>query len=248
MKLFNLPNILTLGNLTSGCLAIFTTFSSTIDEVGKIKLIAILVSISLLLDFLDGMVARALNIKSDLGKELDSLADVVSFGLVPTCIFLLLFNKIDFNCTCPIPVQLRVSHELISIAIVLFSALRLAKFNIDETQASYFRGLATPANTILILSVALTRFLQPDFFLSPYFGNSYFLIGLIVVSCFLLISNIPMFSFKINGFGIKKNDFRYIFLLATIVLLFSFQFAGLFLAILCYILLSLVYKNKIIHS
>lgn len=246
MKLFNLPNALTMANLFCGCLAIITVFSGQLENDLKIKIIAFLVLFSLIFDFLDGMVARALNIKSDLGKELDSLADVVSFGVLPSCILLLLFGKTDFGFY-EFP-YFSIGFEFFSISIALFSALRLAKFNLDETQTSYFRGLATPANTVLILSVALTKFLQPNFFLSSYFGDLSFLIGLIAVSCVLLVSNIPMFSFKITGFGFKKNDFRYFFLLATIVLLFSFQFAGLFLAILCYILLSLIYKNKIIHS
>lgn len=248
MKLLNIPNIITLGNLTSGCLAIFTAFSAQIDNASKIKLIAFFVLVSLILDFMDGMLARALKIKSDLGKELDSLADVVSFGVVPTCILLLLFGKIDFSCACSNFFSFKFSYELISIAVALFSALRLAKFNLDVSQTKYFKGLATPANTIFILSVAMTHFLQPNFELSHYFVHPIFLILLILISCFLLISNIPMFSFKITQFSFSENYFRYIFLIGTIILIVIFQYAGLFFSIIGYVVISIIFRNKITNQ
>src|SRR5690606_20253282 len=163
MKLFTIPNLLTLGNLFCGCLACITICTINFDanpsynisngiSIGFILLFLIG---SLALDLLDGMVARAMKINSEIGVQLDSLADMVSFGLVPGLMMLILLDQFfPINNSG----QLKVVFDIpwlpfLGLLITLFSALRLAKFNVDTEQTTYFKGLATPANTILIFSL-----------------------------------------------------------------------------------------------
>src|SRR5690606_20035732 len=182
MKLFTIPNLLTLGNLFCGCLAIIYLSNYNLNETPIILLT--LLGLSLALDLLDGMVARAMKINSEIGIQLDSLADMVSFGLVPGIImFYMLYTSQESDL---------VSFS--GLIITLFSALRLAKFNVDTEQSTYFKGLATPANTILIFSLFWIQN-QNGFIISKEF-DLYFLIGITLVSCYLLIANVPMFSFK----------------------------------------------------
>ncbi|MFA9289877.1 MAG: CDP-diacylglycerol--serine O-phosphatidyltransferase [Solirubrobacteraceae bacterium] len=242
MKLFTIPNILTLSNLLCGCLVVFSFFNFNLSNEDHIKLISILIFLSLVFDFLDGFIARLLKSNSNIGKELDSLADLISFGLVPSLIMYKVIKQVLYNNTNEFFNQYFL---LFPILIALFSALRLAKFNVDESQSTYFKGLATPANTILILSIGLVYFLQTNSFFYPIFKNIYFLILIILVCSGLLISNIPMFSFKISGSTIKQSYYLVLFVLTTILALFLLKFVGLFLSILLYIIISIIFKNKI---
>lgn len=243
MKLFTIPNLLTLGNLFCGCLAVIYSFSYFSGEMMASIMLVLLIG-SLILDLLDGMVARAMKINSEIGVPLDSLADMVSFGLVPG----LLISKC-LNVSLENIDSLYAFSNLLSyfgIIITLFSALRLAKFNVDTEQSTYFKGLNTPANTILIFSLFWIQS-QKGFIISKEL-DIYILIGITLISCWLLISNIPIFSFKFKGFAWKDNHYKYVFLIISIILLAFFQITALPFIILLYIIISIIFRKKIIHA
>lgn len=245
MKLFTIPNLLTLGNLFCGCLAIITLFSFR-NEINSaqhlssniyINTILILLGLSLLFDLLDGMVARAMKINSEIGVQLDSLADMVTFGVVPGLLMMTLLNSL---------METSSYLQYFGLLITLFSALRLAKFNVDTEQSTYFKGLNTPANTILMFSLFWIQN-QNGFIVSKEF-DIYILIGITILSCWLLISNIPIFSFKFKGFTWKDNHYKYVFLIISIILLALFQITALPFIILLYILISIIFRKKIVHA
>jgi len=258
MKLFTIPNLLTLGNLFCGCLAVVTLFTFqnqlAIEQPQHlspniyIAIVLILLLLSLLFDLLDGMIARAMKINSEIGVQLDSLADMVSFGLVPGLMMLILLDQFfPINNSG----QLKVVFDIpwlpfLGLLITLFSALRLAKFNVDTEQTTYFKGLATPANTILIFSLFWIK-LKNGFIISQEY-DLYFLIGITLVSCYLLIANIPLFSFKFKGFAWKDNDYKYVFLGISLILLILFQMNSVPFIILLYIITSVIFRKKIIHA
>jgi CDP-diacylglycerol--serine O-phosphatidyltransferase len=243
MKLFNLANILTLVNLFAGCAALVLMFSPGY-QVGTlsdgIQYVPIFTLISLIADYFDGMAARLTkSASSGIGKQLDSLADVVSFGVVPaTVLYMLLTFYFRSNSTNESEMQIML-YSSPAFLVALFSALRLAKFNVDERQSESFIGLATPANTILIMGVLLV-FLRNDHGLSHLILNPLLLFGLVGGLSYLLIAEIPMFSFKFKSFGWAGNEIRYMFIIASLVLLAGFKFAGLTLAVVLYILVSVV--------
>jgi len=242
MKLFNIPNIITLLNALAGFVGISFALK------GNWRMAFYMVLLAAILDFFDGLAARLLNQKSSIGKELDSLADAISFGVLPGFImFDLLFNSInlprtvwvfDYFALNPIP--------YIAGLIPLFSILRLAKFNLDEEQSKNFKGLASPANAFLIasFSVCMHVFCKCDPFVK--FLDSYqFLIGLTILSSILLISNIPMFSLKLSSLKWKDNAVQYIFLASSLVIFmlsFPHWYLALSLIIIYYILLSVFWK------
>ncbi|MCB9201933.1 MAG: CDP-diacylglycerol--serine O-phosphatidyltransferase [Flavobacteriales bacterium] len=229
MRLFSIPNILTLLNLLSGSIACILTIQGENAHVLLYFLIG-----SLILDFLDGFVARLTKQYSDIGKELDSLADVISFGLFPgLLIFRLLGGIISLDSLLPI----------IGLLVPLFSALRLAKFNIDTEQALYFKGLNTPTNAILIFSLFYLYEQQQV----QWIQNIYFLIVLVILSCILLISNIPMLSLKFKGTSWKENQIIYLFLIFCLILLTLLQIYAVPILVVAYILISIVFKSKIVR-
>ena len=220
-KLFTLPNIITCLNLVSGCLAIERAFH------GDFLWAFLFVVIAAVFDFLDGFFARLLKAYSEIGKELDSLADMVSFGAAPAFV---LFNYM----------QLHTEAGWLAYAafiIPAFSALRLAKFNLDTRQNEEFIGLPTPANTLLIVSYIYAA--QQNPLLSP--GNSGWalVVGSIILSV-LLVSEIPMFSLKFKRFGWRGNELRYIFLLCSAVLLAVFRLEGVPVILSGYIVVSVI--------
>lgn len=200
---------------------------------------------SLVLDLLDGMIARLLKSSSEIGVQLDSLADMVSFGFLPGA---LMTHMLDVKLTSNHNLILSDGYAMLTyfgFLITLFSALRLAKFNIDSEQTTYFKGLATPANTILIFSLFWIQN-QNGFIISKEW-DLYFLIGITLLSCYLLIANIPLFSFKFKGFAWKDNDYKYLFLIISLILLVLFQMNSVPFIILLYIITSILFKKKIIH-
>jgi len=245
MKLFNLANILTLVNLLAGCAALVLIFSPSY-QVGTLseglQYVPYFTLISLIADYFDGMAARLTKsaTTSGIGKQLDSLADVVSFGVVPSMVLYslltLYFKSVSTNQN-ELQIMLSASPAFL---IALFSALRLAKFNVDERQSESFIGLATPANTILIMGLLLV-FLRNDYNLSHLLLNPLVLFGLVGVLSYLLVAEIPMFSFKFKSFGWSGNEVRYMFIIASLVLLIAFKFAGLSLAVVLYVLVSVVH-------
>jgi len=195
------------------------------------------VAISLIADFFDGMAARVLKTPLGIGKELDSLADVVSFGLLPAAIiFQLLFQYWESRNMGEIN-NLALSSPAFFIA--LFAALRLAKFNVDERQTSGFVGLATPAATIFVIGVLLV-FLHNSFELSAVIFKPLTLYGIVAGLCYLMIAEVPMFSFKLKSFSWKGNEIQFIFLLLVAVLVVTLKFAAVPLSVMLYVLLSLI--------
>lgn len=215
----HIPNLLTCANLFSGCIGIVYAFN------GDLKMVAFFVLLSGIFDFFDGFAARLLHVKSDIGKELDSLADVISFGLLPGVILYQLL-KIE-NADSYIP--------YLGFLITVFSALRLAKFNIDTRQTEDFIGLNTPMNTFLIISFP---FLLDNF---SIISQTWFLILCILILCYLLISELRLFSMKINNLKWEQNKYKFIFLILSVVCLAFLKFAAIPIILLLYILFSQIH-------
>ena len=228
--LHSLPNLFTAINLMSGGIAVY----GLITKIDFIVPICILVSI--VCDFFDGFVARKMNIQSSIGKELDSLADVISFGLVPCFMLLRMFNPtMEFKASL-----IGLLLFILPFTIAVYSAFRLAKFNLETRDSEYFYGLNTPSNTLMILGVYLS-WLSNDFNLINFLDQNWILLMVTVITInYLLISNTPMFSNK----SIKKQFKGNLpFLLVGIIGLVSIVFLkyiGISLAILTYVLLSIL--------
>lgn len=235
-----IPNSITCLNLFTGCVAIYIISQETLSGTQYISLEfgAYLVFLAAIFDFLDGMVARLLHAYSEIGKQLDSLADMVSFGVLPG---FLMFKLMQASLLAD-PSTSIYEVEIIPYAafiIIIFSALRLAKFNIDSRQTSSFIGVPTPANTILIASLPLILG-HDEFGLRPYILNHYFLIGLTLLMSYMLIAEIPLFALKFKNLSWKYNRTQFIFLLISIPLLFILKFAAIPVIILVYVVLSIV--------
>ncbi len=223
----HLPNAVTCLNLFSGCIGVVLAFND------QLILASYTIIIALLFDFFDGMVARLLNVHSPMGKELDSLADMVSFGLLPAVIIFQLFKftpVIDYD-TAILPYS--------AFLLTIFSALRLAKFNIDQRQAEVFIGLPTPAAAMVVMS--LPHIAQgKNLLVHAYVQNPVILLILTFTLSFLLVAELPLLSLKFKRLDFKSNKMRYILLFGAILLLFWLKLAAIPLIILWYILLSLL--------
>ena len=231
-----LPNAITLLNLITGSIAIVLAIEGNLGYAG----LAILVGG--LFDFLDGFTARLLKSYSDIGKQLDSLADVVTFGVAPGIIAFILMKRALPGLNLPL-VDLSPSFWqgiflLFPFLIPAFSAYRLAKFNLDERQSVNFLGMPTPANAILWASFGIIS----EFTTHPEIPVLLFtarnLLFTIVVTSLLLVSELPMFSLKFNGLDLVTNWYRYVFLLVSLLLLIFLNILGLPIIILLYIALS----------
>jgi CDP-diacylglycerol---serine O-phosphatidyltransferase len=229
-----LPNIMTMGNLLCGCLAIVSIFH------GQITHAAVYVVIAAILDFLDGFVARMVNAHSELGKQLDSLADMVTFGVVPGIILFHLMLKSNYFILYEDRMIYRVFKYYMFI-VTIFSCLRLGRFNIDARQTSYFIGLPTPANTLLILSIALVVHYN-KFGLHLYILNPWVLAGIASLSAALLVAELPLFSLKFKNLRFADNKGQFILLIISLVLLPILKFAAFPVILLIYIILSLIYS------
>lgn len=236
----HIPNFITLLNLFCGCIA------SVFAVMNQLEFAAIFVFLGIFFDFLDGLAARLLNVKSDLGVQLDSLADMVTSGVVPGIVMFQLLNmaqKGGWN------LDLFGMHSevgllpLFGFIITLASAYRLAKFNIDEDQATSFIGLPTPANTLLILSLPMILYYQNTPTLNAIILNQWFLIGLSLVSAYLLNSNIALFALKFSSWGFKENGLKYLFLIGSLVLLLTLKFLAVPFIIVAYILTSVIERQ-----
>lgn len=220
----HIPNFITSLNLLSGSLAVIILFEGY-TEYGMLA--GYLIFAAAIFDFLDGLTARALHAYSDMGKELDSLADLISFGLVPGLIAYKLLKDALFIVDTPI---LDIEYQemlilLIAMLIPVFSGLRLAKFNVDTRQSENFIGLPTPANAIFWASLIIMH--NNLIFHTLLCNNIEFIIVAIIALSFLLVSEIPMFSLKVKNFSIKDNLIRYIFIgisliLLTIILMYGY--------------------------
>lgn len=179
-------------------------------------------------DFFDGMVARLLRVSSPLGKELDSLADVISFGMLPGVIYFKLLEQAVVQYP-----NLPEYLPFLGFVITAFSALRLAKFNLDERQQTDFIGLNTPMNAFYVLSLLFIARDMPGLIHHPAF-----LIGSIVVTCYLLVSEFKLFSMKLTSLAWKDNKFKYSFVILSVFLLVLLQFTAIPLILLLYLALS----------
>ncbi len=219
----HIPNFITSLNLIAGCISIVMALNNDLQSA------AYLIILAAVFDFFDGMAARILKVKSAIGKELDSLADVVSFGVAPACIMYMLMRHstnepgIDYKA-------------FLSFILVVFSALRLAKFNIDESQEDSFIGLPTPANALFIASLS---------FILPYQSCEWMfsfpsLALITLVLSYLLVSPLPLFSFKFKNMLWKGNEYRYLLIVFSVVLFVFFKLSSISYIIILYMILSVV--------
>ena len=214
----NIPNILTCLNLVCGCIGIFFTLENRSFPA------AYFIWAAGVFDFFDGFVARLLKVSSPIGKELDSLADMVSFGVLPAVVMYTLIKNTTSIEWLP----------FVAILIAVFSAVRLAIFNIDETQTDSFRGLPTPANALFISGIAL--FSQEAF---PWLFETQVLLAITLAFSFLLVAPINLFALKFKNFSWKENKMRFTFILISVLLLAILKINAIPLIILFYVILSL---------
>ena len=222
----HLPNAITLLNLFCGACA------SLCLLYGRLEWAIGLVALGALADLLDGMLARLLNVHSELGKQLDSLADMVSFGLVPGII---LYGLIAAAWQGQWPNDLE-TRALPAFILTLFAALRLGKFNLDERQSDGFLGLPTPGCTLFMVGL-LAVYLSPGSFL--HFANPFWYYVITALFSALMVLEIPMFSFKFKSLQWTGNEIRIIFATIAVAILLFWQIAGLAIVVSLYILLSI---------
>jgi len=237
----HIPNTITLLNLFCGSIA--TIFA--VED--NLFMAAVFVMLGILFDFFDGFAARVLDVKSELGLQLDSLADMVTSGVVPGIVIFKLFER----TTGPFPYALNFSTTewndgttsflpLIGLLVILASCYRLANFNIDTRQTDSFIGLPTPANTLFILSLPLILITNDIEWVNEVILNKWFLIGLTLFSCYMLNAEIPLFSLKMKTYGFKENMLKYSFLIISIAMLILLKFVAIPLIIVIYVLLSVM--------
>ena len=225
-----MPNIITLSNLFFGCLTVLLLVENKLE----IQYVFILTFICLILDFFDGLIARFFNLKSDIGIQLDSLADMISFGLVPGIIIYNLFIQAPSSYVGSIFSSV---VPFFSFLVTIASAIRLAKFNISKSNSNFFKGLPTPANTILIYSLSIIISENNKF--ADLFLNYSSLMLLVLVSSFLLVCNLKLLSFKFKKFRWKGNRRRICILFISAILIYMLGFYSVPLIISIYILLSI---------
>ena len=228
----SIPHIITSINLFCGCCALACIF------YGRFFNAFLFLFVGGWADYLDGLVARSLNVKSDLGKELDSLADMVSFGVVPgAIIYMLLVRGMTENFE-GFPQYLMLAG-LPAFLITVFAALRLAKFNIDERQTENFIGLNTPSCTVFVVGLMLI-YHYDSYGLRGLMIDPRFLYAVIVVFSYLLVSEIPMFSFKFKRFKWQGNEVRFIFLMIAFLFLLFFKEAAFSLIVIVYVFMAVL--------
>lgn len=220
----NIPNALTCGNLLCGCIGVAEAFH------GNMLLSCLLIGVALIFDFLDGFLARLLKVTSPIGRDLDSLADMVTFGLLPSIIvFQMLMQSI--------PDLLGIWKAYPAFMIAIFSAIRLAKFNNDPRQSDSFIGVPTPANAMLIASLPLIVHLEGGIWKDIIINTNNLLI-LTVVMSYLLVMEVPLIALKFKSFSWKGNEARFMLIALTIVLLAVFKLLAVPAIIIVYIALS----------
>ena len=229
----HIPNTITCLNLISGCIATYWAFQ------GDYQIALLFIVIGAVFDFFDGMTARLLHVSSPIGKELDSLADDITFGFAPSAI---IFSFLQSTTAAANSTLYTLHSTLPYLAFIMaaFSALRLAKFNLDERQALGFIGLPTPANALFW--GALIVGLGDKIATLPY--APWIVLATMLVSSWLLVSEIPMFALKFKTWGWQGNQVKYLFLLSCIPLLLLLGISGIAAIIAWYILLSVVTQSK----
>ncbi|MDC0629400.1 CDP-alcohol phosphatidyltransferase family protein [Flavobacteriaceae bacterium] len=225
----HIPNFITLLNLFSGCVAVIFALE------GDMKWTAFFVCLGIFFDFFDGLLARKLNVQTALGLQLDSLADMVTSGVVPG---LVLFHLLGL--TSPPSWETTGLLPYFGLLVTLASAYRLANFNVSTEQSDTFIGLPTPANTLLIISLPLLLEYQNSAAVTTIILNPWFLVGLTVLSCYLLNAPVKLIALKFKTWDFKTNSNRYLLIILSVAFLVTFQFLGIPLILLTYILLSFI--------
>lgn len=220
----HIPNALTCANLLSGCIGIVFAFK------GDLSIAAYAVLVSGIFDFFDGFSARLLNVKSEMGKELDSLADVISFGFLPGVVMFQLITHSNQSTTY---------LPYVAFLITIFSALRLAKFNIDTRQSEDFIGLNTPMNSLFIVSLPFIQHQYPGIL-----DSTLLLIGITILMSWLLVSEIKIYSLKFGTLTWKDNKVKYIFLMVSAVLIAFLKFAAIPIVLILYISSSFLHFKE----
>lgn len=245
----HIPNLFTLMNLFSGMIAVIMAAT---DEL---VLAAFFVFLGIFFDFFDGFFARKFKVEGELGKQLDSLADVVTSGVVPGIIMfqMMLFSAkgqwfMELSCEVGTWRDYQDTYfyflPFSGFFITLAAAYRLANFNIDERQTNSFIGLPTPAFAIFVLSLPLILYYSDNSFFLELLQNFYVLLGITILGCYMMNAEIPLFSLKFKNYNWKGNETKYLFLLGTVLMLFTLQTIAIPLTILFYVLLSVI-DNKI---
>lgn len=253
MKFF--PNLFTLLNLIFGCIAIvfvlqngiivFTSNEGTqlLDIPEKIWMASLFIGLAALADFFDGLIARLFNATSELGKQLDSLSDIVSFGVAPALI-IYQFLRLSYA-------QQEDGLDIFSVWLFIAflipaaAAYRLAKFNLDDSQQYSFKGVPVPAVGLLIASLPLIYWNVNEAWVIKLLLNKWFLYGLIFLLSYLMISNWSMMSLKFKGLGLKNNLPKYVFLVLAVLAIVILKWLAIPVIFIIYVLVSLLFKNKI---
>lgn len=223
----HIPNTLTALNLVFGCFSIIAALEGRLTEA------SLWIGGAAILDFFDGFVARLLKVGSEMGKQLDSLADVVSFGVAPGMIFYMMAGQCFGPGFC--------INAYLPFLIPAFSAIRLAKFNLDTRQSDSFIGVPTPANALFIASIPFI--LSNDSFgIAWIFQHRYFLSAFPVLSAYMLVAELPLLALKFKHFGWKGNEFRYLLIVSSLLCILLLQYLGVAVAILLYIILSIIHQ------
>jgi CDP-diacylglycerol---serine O-phosphatidyltransferase len=235
------PNALTILNLLLGSVAIVVVFRGQ-NEYNA----AWLIFLAAFFDMLDGMVARALDARSEFGVQLDSLADVVSFGIAPSIIlfnwFTIVLTELSENSNFEI-VSANLWQSVLLICPLLFgaaAALRLARFNISEKSPKVFNGLPTPAAAMIVASLWLILGFSESDLVHRILINIYVVLGVLVILMYLMLSNLKMLSLKFSGMGFTHNFLPYLLIIIGVVLIVLFWIYGIFLTMLAYLVLSVV--------
>jgi len=245
----HIPNLFTLMNLFSGMIAVIMAAT---DEL---VLAAFFVFLGIFFDFFDGFFARKFNVEGELGKQLDSLADVVTSGVVPGIIMfqMMLYSAkgqwfMELSCEVGDWRDYQDTYfyflPFSGLFITLAAAYRLANFNIDERQTNSFIGLPTPAFAIFVLSLPLILYYSDNAFFLELLQNFYVLLGITILGCYMMNAEIPLFSLKFKNYNWKGNETKYLFLLGTFIMLLTLQTIAIPLTILFYVFLSVI-ENRI---
>jgi len=250
-----IPNLFTLLNLLFGCLAIIAILQNGIviqyNEEGsqfvsipeRIWLASAFIGLAAVVDFLDGFVARLFKATSEMGKQLDSLADVVSFGVAPSLI-IYQFLRLSFAREED-GIEISMLWLLPALFIALAAAYRLAKFNIESSGEYYFKGMPTPAVGILVASLPLIYWNTDNAFIISVILNKWFLYALVILLCWLMLSNLKLMALKFQDFTLQRNLPKVILLGMSLVLVILFHWIAIPFIFILYILLSLLSKNRV---
>ncbi|MBK6992177.1 MAG: CDP-diacylglycerol--serine O-phosphatidyltransferase [Chitinophagaceae bacterium] len=250
----NIPNLFTLLNLFFGCIAIVYTLQNgiviTADAEGallldipeKIWMASLFIGLAAVVDFLDGFVARLFNASSEMGKQLDSLADVVSFGVAPGMI-IYQFLRLSFAQG---EGGIDTSILWLAPAFILpcAAAWRLARFNLDNSQSFSFKGMPVPAVGIFVASLPLIYWNVNEAWIQELLLNKWFLFALVAVLSWLMVSNLPLMALKFKDYSIKNNLPRLLLLIIAVVAFVLVKWLAIPITVLAYVLLSLLFKNK----